>query len=846
MRIHRLNLLWLAVLSFLLLSGCGGGGGESGSGGTSQNAAATPTVNQMATVQLNFNLTPREVPGDIQEFRIVGLGVAGQTLWGPVTFPRQARILLENVPTSVVTLRIEYLRNGAVVGMATLSVHLTGGEMTVVDDPPYQDVSLVVDELRVTPGQDSLAAGLALQLRAEAYFNDRSSQDVTGAAQWRSDAPEVATVNEGGRVETHRAGQATIQARLGDHQGTCHIVVTEAVPVGLRLDPQQTSLPRGTSATLQAFLELSDGSSRQVTAVVWQSLAPAIASVDNGEVRGLEVGGAAVTAQYGDFIAQAMVTVTSAQLVSVAIRPQLESLALDSQQVFTLEGTFTDQSLQTLGQVNWTGDPDTVVSLMNDGTATARSLGTARITAEHVPSGMSAWLDVSVVEVVRAPSNLTAQPMAPTRIELLWADNSDDEDRFLIERSADGNVFTQVAMVGADTNRYLDRGLAPGTPYFYRVRAQGALGYSLYCDPATGSTPAVPAAPWPTLGAGPTHTFFNPTEWGWPPTGGPAWTRPLTLAALRPAVSADGRVFVTTSDYRGDFRALALDPDNGNVLWERVFDSDIYSLGQPSVSDGKLFVMQCDHSVNSYLWCMDAATGTHLWNSPVAAQWNRYWAPTVVGDKVYVNAGYYGGMYGFNATTGAELFFYRLEQYDEWSPSFYQGVLYSFVQGNLRAHDPQTGALLNTYTVPYEWNGWSTNSVPAFAEGDAFAIASPTLQRVALTPEGTSWSSSGFTYRYSPAYADGMLYAGAVGSVHALNPADGSFEWSFPFEVRYPPVVAGGHLYLASATEVVAVNLATHQQVWSTTPGGWLSVADGLLLVAGSDGTMRAYQLDRN
>src|SRR5207237_3724387 len=91
-----------------------------------------------------------------------------------------------------------------------------------------------------------------------------------------------------------------------------------------------------------------------------------------------------------------------------------------------------------------------------------------------------------------APSNLSINPNASlassTHLSLQWSDNSNNETSFLIERSTDGTHFSQVGSVGANITTYQDVGLAAGTKYYYRVRAQNAGGNSAYSNVANGKT----------------------------------------------------------------------------------------------------------------------------------------------------------------------------------------------------------------------------------------------------------------------------------------------------------------------------------------------------------------------
>ncbi len=101
-----------------------------------------------------------------------------------------------------------------------------------------------------------------------------------------------------------------------------------------------------------------------------------------------------------------------------------------------------------------------------------------------------------------APSNLIATALSASEISLSWADNADNEDGFEIQRSPDGaNGWEVVATPSANAQSDTDADLAPGTAYWYRVRATSATeGSSAYSDIATATTGAEPPPPPPPTG----------------------------------------------------------------------------------------------------------------------------------------------------------------------------------------------------------------------------------------------------------------------------------------------------------------------------------------------------------
>ena len=92
-----------------------------------------------------------------------------------------------------------------------------------------------------------------------------------------------------------------------------------------------------------------------------------------------------------------------------------------------------------------------------------------------------------VVLLPAAPVNLRVFSNNRSRIELFWDDLSTNETNFEIERSADGQSFSHLAAVTANTTDYVDR-VAPNQDFYYRVRASNADGASAYSNIASAST----------------------------------------------------------------------------------------------------------------------------------------------------------------------------------------------------------------------------------------------------------------------------------------------------------------------------------------------------------------------
>jgi len=93
-----------------------------------------------------------------------------------------------------------------------------------------------------------------------------------------------------------------------------------------------------------------------------------------------------------------------------------------------------------------------------------------------------------------APGNLMATAVSSSQINLSWADNSNNETGFMIERCA---ATCSYISIGSNVTSYNDTGLTEKTTYTYRVKASNSGGDSAYSNSATATTLAVslPSAP---------------------------------------------------------------------------------------------------------------------------------------------------------------------------------------------------------------------------------------------------------------------------------------------------------------------------------------------------------------
>jgi len=91
-----------------------------------------------------------------------------------------------------------------------------------------------------------------------------------------------------------------------------------------------------------------------------------------------------------------------------------------------------------------------------------------------------------------APTLLSATATFPTQVLLTWTDNSDNEDLFRVERSADGTSgWVEIGTAGVNDPSFTDDTAQPNTTYYYRVRSYNSFqtgSYSDYTNVANATT----------------------------------------------------------------------------------------------------------------------------------------------------------------------------------------------------------------------------------------------------------------------------------------------------------------------------------------------------------------------
>lgn len=182
--------------------------------------------------------------------------------------------------------------------------------------------------------------------------------------------------------------------------------------VSIQVEPNPATIPKGTTQRFFATGNFSDGSSRQIGLVTWSSGDDTTATInDVGLATGVASGAVTITATSGLIHGSASLTVDNATLSSIAVTPDNGVIHAGTTLPYTAEGTYSDQTTQTLTQeVTWISS-NTAIADINGGIATGVSAGTA-----HISAKLGAITSPTVPLKVEAPAliSITVTPTNPT------------------------------------------------------------------------------------------------------------------------------------------------------------------------------------------------------------------------------------------------------------------------------------------------------------------------------------------------------------------------------------------------------------------------------------------------
>lgn len=282
------------------------------------------------------------------------------------------------------------------VGNGSATISAEAGEVSdttaaIEVTTPVTAVSLDATALELYVGADPS------RLTATVEPATASNLNVT----WASSDNDVATVDGEGTVVPVGPGSAIITATTVDGGFTASCAITVKLRVtGIALDKSTAEIKGAGSIELKATVAPNNATNKEVT---WASDDRSVADVDdNGKVTSIGKGEAVITATTvdGQFNASCVVTVAN-PVTRVSVEPSSLNLVKgDSATVLaSLSGALLGET--DGASIEWLSSDETVATVDEYGTVTAKKTGTVTITAK-AGEGLLATCSVAVTNPVQS------------------------------------------------------------------------------------------------------------------------------------------------------------------------------------------------------------------------------------------------------------------------------------------------------------------------------------------------------------------------------------------------------------------------------------------------------------
>jgi trimeric autotransporter adhesin len=175
--------------------------------------------------------------------------------------------------TATVTARLGTISNSATISVQNLRSIAAAKTAAAVGS----------QEITVTPGSATIAAGTATQFTATATLEDGTTQNVSLDVTWISTTPGTAIINDGmgfpGWASGITAGDDTIGAVFSGQYFPVRLTVTDATVTSIAITPATPqTITLGTAKQYKATATFSDSTTQDLSfQVTWTSSDPAVA-----------------------------------------------------------------------------------------------------------------------------------------------------------------------------------------------------------------------------------------------------------------------------------------------------------------------------------------------------------------------------------------------------------------------------------------------------------------------------------------------------------------------------------------------------------------------------------------
>ena len=271
--------------------------------------------------------------------------------------------------------------NGLVTAQSngTTTVTSTTGALS---DSVAVTVNQQVASVRLVPLDSDPLDAIGATVQLQAIAQDANGHNVNVEFDWSSADPAIATVDATGLVTAQAHGTTTVTATAGALSDSIAVNVDQQV-TGVSIAPPDADTFNAIGAAVQLRATAHDADGHNVAVEFdWASSDPSIATVDStGLVTAQANGMATVTATIG-MLSDSVVVTVNQQVANVSLT-RLTTNSLDAiGATVQLRATARDANRHTVNvEFDWASSHPAIATVDENGLVTARSNGTATVTA---------------------------------------------------------------------------------------------------------------------------------------------------------------------------------------------------------------------------------------------------------------------------------------------------------------------------------------------------------------------------------------------------------------------------------------------------------------------------------
>ncbi|MFS0553014.1 Ig-like domain-containing protein [Brevibacillus sp. 179-C9.3 HS] len=275
----------------------------------------------------------------------------------------------------------------AVATICTVQFSVAGiASAQTVTPQPIQAYSAVASAYSSGLKANTNAVNLSVGSSSTIRLTYNGSTIDNAYVDWEVGTSSIASVSNG-VITGKKTGSTIVTARYNGSKITIRVTVAKAEI--LEANRSEINIKKGKKSTIS--LKFAD-KALSGSKANWRSEDKSIATVDDGEVKGVSSGSTIITAEYRDQIVEIRVNVGQSNSDG-KLEADVSQLRMEKGDKETIKLTYDDDKLSG-SRATWKSSDTSVARVSDDGVVTARAKGTATITAKY--KGDEVEIDVYV------------------------------------------------------------------------------------------------------------------------------------------------------------------------------------------------------------------------------------------------------------------------------------------------------------------------------------------------------------------------------------------------------------------------------------------------------------------